>query len=135
MTQTPAILWRSGTNLVATDTVRTRRLTVSLADIDVIEVRRPLLIGAGLFAAATFALAVRFSDVLEAGELVTLTGAGGIALIAGLVVGRVQFHSFSIDGIAITLPIWTAQAMRRAVDDAIAAGKIAPDVAARRLAP
>ncbi len=121
MTQTPAILWRSGANTVATDTVRTRRLTVSLADIDVVEVRRPLLIGASFFAAATWALAVRFLDVLEAAELAALSGAGGIALALGLVVARVQLHSLSIDGIAITLPVWTAQAMRRAIDDAIAA--------------
>lgn len=120
MTDKPIILWRSGGNTVSTDKVRTRRLTVSLDDIDVVEVRRPLFIGASIFAVASSALALRFWDVLEPAEFVTLSGAGGIALLAGLIVARVQLHSLSIQGIAITLPVWTAHAMRNAIDDAIA---------------
>lgn len=135
MTSKTNILWRAGANTVSTDKVRTRRLTVSLDDIDVVEVRRPLFFGASAFAVASSALALRFWDVLEPAEFVTLTGAGGIALLAGLLVARVQLHSLSIQGIAITLPAWTARAMRLAIDDAIAARREIPKPARRRVAP
>ncbi len=120
MTQGRNILWRSGANTVTSDKVRTRRITVALDDIDVVEIRHPLFLGASAFALASSALAIRFWDVLEAAEFMALNGAGGIALIAGLLIARIRLHSLSIDGIAITLPVWTAYAMRAAIDEAIA---------------
>ena len=113
------ILWRSGAFTVSDTNVRTHRVTVSLADIDVVEVNRPLLISTVAFAILLLLLALRFSDVLLVVELLALIGIGGLAVLAGLTVARVQLHSLSIDGIAIVLPIWTARAMRAAIDTAI----------------
>ena len=113
------ILWRSGAFTVSDTNVRTHRVTVSLADIDVVEVNRPLLIGAIAFAILLLLLVLRFSDVLLVAELLALIGIGALTVLAGLAVARVQLHSLSIDGIAIVLPIWTARAMRAAIDTAI----------------
>ncbi len=113
------ILWRSGAFTVSDTNVRTHRVTVSLTDIDVVEVNRPLLIGAIAFAILLLLLVLRFSDVLLVAELLALIGIGALTVLAGLAVARVQLHSLSIDGIAIVLPIWTARAMRAAIDTAI----------------
>ena len=129
------IIWRSGANTVSADSVRTRRITVALDDIDVVEINRPLLLGTAAFAIAIWALALRFYDVLEMAELVTLLGLGGLGVFAGLVVARVKLHSLSIQGIAIILPVWTAREMREAIDEAIAARKTEDRPAGRRVAP
>ncbi|MEL6311272.1 MAG: hypothetical protein AAFQ17_02730, partial [Pseudomonadota bacterium] len=78
--------------------VRTPRVTVSLADIDLVELRRPLLGGAVAFAIATTALGLRFVDVLLARELLALVGTGWLGVALGLLVARVRLHSYSIDG-------------------------------------
>jgi hypothetical protein len=129
------ILWRSGAFMVSDTNVRTHRVTVSLTDIDVIEVNRPLLIGAVAFAVLLLLLALRFSDVLLVVELLALIGIGGLAVLAGLTVARVQLHSLSIDGIAIVLPIWTARGMRAAIDTAIAGRKVDRSERPRRVSP
>lgn len=126
-------IWQSGGNSVTTDRVRTRRLTIALDDIDVVEIRRPLLVGGTGFAIASTLLAIRFWDVLERGEFLTMIAIGGLAGLAGLIVARIELHSLSIDGIAITLPVWTAHAMRTAIDDALAT-RPAPSHTARRVA-
>lgn len=121
MSNSANTLWQSGMSRVTSENVHTRLLTVSLADIDLVEVRRPLLAGAVGFAAATTALGWRFADVLLPSELMTLVGAGLAGLIVALIIARLKLHSYSIDGIAITLPTWRANGMRRAIDTAIAA--------------
>ncbi|MFT5176637.1 MAG: hypothetical protein ACI8W7_004833 [Gammaproteobacteria bacterium] len=120
MTQETKIRWQSGASLVTDEAVRTRLITVSLEDIDLVEVRRPLLAGAALFAGATTLLGLRFADVLTFTEFAMLAGAGWLSLGASLVIARLKLHSYSIDGVAITLPIWRANAMRRAIDTALA---------------
>jgi hypothetical protein len=129
------ILWRSGAFMVSDTNVRTHRVTVSLTDIDVIEVNRPLLIGAVAFAVLLLLLALRFSDVLLVVELLALIGIGGLAVLAGLTVARVQLHSLSIDGIANERPIWTARGMRAAIDTAIAGRKVDRSERPRRVSP
>lgn len=129
------ILWRSGAFTVSDTNVRTHRVTVSLTDIDVVEVNRPLLIGAVAFAILLLLLALRFSDVLLVAELLSLIGIGGLAVLAGLTAARVQLHSLSIDGIAIVLPIWTARAMRAAIDTAIAGRQVDQTERPRRVSP
>lgn len=114
------VLWRSGATTVTDERVRTPRVTVSLADIDLVELRRPLLGGAVAFAIATTALGLRFVDVLLARELLALVGTGWFGVALGLLIARVRLHSYSIDGIAITLPIWQARSLRSAIDTAIA---------------
>jgi hypothetical protein len=115
------VLWQAGRAQVTNASVRTRLMTVSLADIDLVEVRRPLLAGAAALAVATMLLALRFADVLLPTEFLSLVGAGWAGLIAALLIARLKLHSYSIDGVAITLPIWRATAMRRAIDAALQA--------------
>ncbi len=129
------ILWRSGAFAVSDTNVRTHRVTVSLTDIDVVEVNRPLLIGTIAFAVLLLLLALRFSDVLLVVELLALIAIGGLAVLAGLTMARVQLHSLSIDGIAIVLPIWTARAMRAAIDTAIGGRKEHRSTHPRRVSP
>ncbi len=129
------ILWRSGAFAVSNTYVRTQRVTVSLTDIDVVEVNRPLLIGTIAFAVLILLLALRFSDVLLVVEHLALIAIGGLAVLAGLTMARVQLHSLSIDGIAIVLPIWTARAMRAAIDTAIAGRKEDRSERPRRVSP
>jgi len=114
------ILWRSGTTVVTDERVSTPRVTVSLTDIDLVELRRPLLGGAVAFAVATTALGLRFVDVLLARELLALFGAGWLGVALALLIARVRLHSYSIEGVAITLPIWQARSLRTAIDKAIA---------------
>jgi len=97
------VLWQSRATVVTDGRVSTPRVTVSLADIDLVELRRPLLGGAVAFAIATTALGLRFVDVLLASELLALVGTGWLGVALALIVARVRLHSYSIDGIAITL--------------------------------
>jgi len=114
------IIWRAGESVVTPDRVRTRLMTVALEDIDLVEVRRPLLVGALLFSAGVFALALRFADVLHRAEFVQLVGLGLGAVAAALIIARLKLHSYSIDGIAMSLTIWRARAMRRAIERVLA---------------
>jgi len=120
---------------VSDTNVPTHRVTVSLTDIDVVEVNRPLLIGTIAFAVLLLLLAMRFSDVLLIVELLALIGIGGLAVLVGLTVARVQLHSLSINGIAIVLPIWTARAIRAAIDTVIAGRKKDRSERPRRVLP
>lgn len=128
-------IWRSGTNAVFQDKVRTRRMTVALDDIDVVEVRRPLLPGACVLALACLGLGGRFGDLLEVTELASLMGLACSAVLAGAIVARLQLHSLSIQGIAITLPVWTAHAMRNAIDLALADRSNENQPVRRRVSP
>lgn len=116
---TDNVLWQSGESIVPHEHVRTRLVTVALNDIDLVEVRRPLLSGATLLCAASIALVARFADVLLTNESIGVLGLGCTAIVLGRNTARLKLHSYSIDGIAITLPIWRAKAMRKAVENAL----------------
>ncbi|MBU2580261.1 MAG: hypothetical protein KJ622_00890 [Alphaproteobacteria bacterium] len=132
MTKSSNILWQSGTSVVTTTSVRTRRMTISLADIDLVEVRRPLLAGSALLASCGTFLGLRFADVLLPIEFASLLGIGWLGVGAALAIARLTLHSYSIDGIAMTLPIWRAWAMRQAIDEALMKRKQMPPRQKRR---
>jgi hypothetical protein len=106
--------------MVTETSVQTRFATVSLADIDLVEVGLPLVGGGAPLAIACTLLGLRFGDVLTIGELASLISFGWLGLCAALLIARIKLHSYSINGLAITLPVWRALAMRRAIDTALA---------------
>ena len=120
MTISSNTLWRSGASIVTGTTVQTRFVTASLADIDLVEVQLPLLGGGALLTVGCTLLGLRFGDVLTIDEFFGLIGFGWFGLCAALLIARLKLHSYSIDGLAITLPVWRALAMRRAIDAALA---------------
>ncbi len=120
MTASREILWRFGASMVTDKTVQTRFATVSLSDVDRAMVSFPLLAGAAPLACACTALSFRFRDVLTTGEFLSLIGFGWLGLIVALLVAQLTLFSYSIKGHVITLPVWRALPMRRAVDVVLA---------------
>ena len=119
MTEVRKTIWKNGNNLVTRSIVKTRRLTVSLSDIDLVEVRHPFLLPALGLSIAISLIVFRFIDVLLAVEISTLLGSVWIVFAIACCIGTLKLHSYSIDDLEITLPIWRARAMRNAIDMAL----------------
>ncbi len=113
-------LFNCGLIRVTKSAVRTPRLTVALEDVDLVELRRPLFGPALLLAIASSTLALRFGDVLLPEEIAAMAGMGWAGAVIGSCVARLTLHSYSIDDVALLLPIWRAKRVRHAIEQALA---------------
>ncbi|PHP64976.1 hypothetical protein CSC94_21830 [Zhengella mangrovi] len=113
------ICWQRGSCSVTSEAVRTRFVSIALADIDLVQLRLPLAAATFAGAIGTSFLALRFRDVATAPELLALLGLGWGAALLGIVTAQLKLSSYSIHGVTILLPIWRAIAMRRAIDETL----------------
>ncbi len=113
-----------GSGLRVTETViSTTRQTLLLRDIDHVECRRPLMLMAIPIAIGLGLIALRFIDLLTAGELVLLTVVPAVLAMAASQVGVLRLHSLSIRNEMIWGPYRTLSKARVAIE----AGMISRD--------
>lgn len=113
-----------GSGLRVTETViSTTRQTLLLRDIDHVECRRPLMLTAIPVATGLGLIALRFIDLLTAGELVLLTVVPAVLAMAASQVGVLRLHSLSIRNEMIWGPYRTLSKARAAIE----AGMISRD--------
>lgn len=108
---------------VAETVISTTRQTFLLRDIDHVECRRPLMLTAIPVATGLGLIALRFIDLLSAGELVLLTVVPAVLAMAASQVGVLRLHSLSIRDEMIWGPYRTLSKARQAIE----AGMISRD--------
>lgn len=119
MTDKDDVLHSDRSRLVTRSFLKTRHRVYALDDVDMIELRRPLLV----FAAAAWvllnALALRFSDILFASELAWITGSTTLLVVAGSQVSVLRVHSLSLQGERVIGWHWRLRQVQAALETAL----------------
>ncbi len=86
--------------------VITHRDSYLLDNLSVVSVRRPLLAPARLFGLGFAGFGWSFSDLLYAGEIITIVSASGFAILAGVWLGQLKLLSRDLRGSELSGVIW-----------------------------
>lgn len=119
MTKKERTIWKFGINRVTTRFIHTRRRTISLNHIDLVELHRPYLAPAIGVTIPMNMISVRFQEVLTLNEHTMLMVPGWMACVIAMQIARLRLHSYSLKDLSITMPIWRGRAMRAAIDQVL----------------
>lgn len=111
--------WRRGSYRVDADGIYTPRTTIATEHVDLVDLRKPVLVETIAGAVIAGALTWRFYDVLTTTEVAILNGGALLGLVAGASIARLRLQSFSIRDASIFLPIWVAKPMRAAIEEVL----------------
>ncbi|KIC51048.1 hypothetical protein [Tateyamaria sp. ANG-S1] len=81
--------------------LETHNDSYALASVTAVSARRPFLSSGLMIGGFCTLFGLAFADILYAGELVTLAAVGGLALLGGVMVGRLQLISRDLRGLPI----------------------------------
>lgn len=118
------VLYSGGGFEVSTKLLKTPRKSYAIPQLEYVEVRRPFLAFVGLPAVGVIGFCFAFWRYLYGGEIVTLTGVSGAALLVAFLFGTLRVHSLALrdDEVAMSFGLVSRlREVRAAVEQAMAA--------------